>query len=113
MINILKEQNDMSIVGQGGKIILFMLPSLIAAIMVQMYLPQIAALPNVIRLAKPLGYVLLIPGLVLRGICDFPIINGFFKRKTGNHRCIRCRPQSHLLKCDILYPTGGCIVDAD
>jgi hypothetical protein len=45
MINIFKKQNGMSIVGQGGKIILFMLPSLIAAILVQTYLPQIAALP--------------------------------------------------------------------
>ena len=30
--NIFRKQNGMNIVGQGGKIILFMLPSLIAAI---------------------------------------------------------------------------------
>ena len=30
MLNIFKKQNGMNIVGQGGKIILFMLPSLIA-----------------------------------------------------------------------------------
>ncbi len=34
MINILKKQNGMSIIGQGGKIILFMLPSLITAVLV-------------------------------------------------------------------------------
>ena len=43
MLNIFKKQNVMNIVGQGGKIILFMLPSLIAAIVVHTYLPQIAA----------------------------------------------------------------------
>jgi len=32
MINILRKQNEMNIVGQGGKIILFTLPSVIAAI---------------------------------------------------------------------------------
>jgi hypothetical protein len=32
MINSLRKQNGMSIVGQGGKIILFTLPSLMAAI---------------------------------------------------------------------------------
>jgi hypothetical protein len=66
MINIFKIQNGMNIVGQGGKIILFMLPSLIAAIRVHMYVPQIAVLPKgivyqargiliVISWADPLG----------------------------------------------------------
>ena len=39
MLNILKKQHGMNIVGQGGKIILFMLPSLIAAICVHKYFP--------------------------------------------------------------------------
>ena len=45
MLNILKNQNGMNIIGQGGKIILFTLPALIAAILAHTYLPQIAALP--------------------------------------------------------------------
>lgn len=67
MISIFKKQNGMSIVGQGGKIILFMLPSLIAAILVQTYLPQIAALPESISFIKPVGYLLLLLGLILWG----------------------------------------------
>jgi len=47
---------------QGGKIILFMLPSLIAAILVHAYLPQIAALPESISFIKPVGYLLLLLG---------------------------------------------------
>ena len=46
MLNIFKKQHGMNIIGQGGKIILFMLPSLVAAIWVQISLPQIAALPQ-------------------------------------------------------------------
>ena len=38
-MNIFKKQNGMNIVGQGGKIILFMLPSLIAAILVHTVFP--------------------------------------------------------------------------
>jgi len=67
MINILKKQNGMNIVGQGGKIILFTLPSLITAIWVHTYFPQIATLPESIRFIKPVGYLLLIPGLLLWG----------------------------------------------
>jgi protein-S-isoprenylcysteine O-methyltransferase Ste14 len=52
MINILKNQNGMNIIGQGGKIILFMLPSLIAAIWAHTNLPQIAALPDSIGFIK-------------------------------------------------------------
>jgi hypothetical protein len=60
MINIFKKQNGMNIVGQGGKIILFMLPSLIAAILIRAYLPQIAALPERISFIRPVGYLFLI-----------------------------------------------------
>jgi protein-S-isoprenylcysteine O-methyltransferase Ste14 len=81
MINILKKQHGMNIVGQGGKIILFMLPSLIAAILVHMYLPQIAALPQSIRFIKPLGYVLLLPGLVLWGAAIIQLMTGFSRGK--------------------------------
>ncbi|HSL46252.1 MAG TPA: methyltransferase [Anaerolineales bacterium] len=69
----------MSIVGQGGKIILFMLPSLIAAIWVHAYLPQFAALPRSISFIKPVGYVLLLPGLMLWGTAVIQLLVGFSK----------------------------------
>jgi protein-S-isoprenylcysteine O-methyltransferase Ste14 len=92
MLNIFKKQNDMNIVGQGGKIILFMLPSLIAAILVHMYLPRIAALPQSLRFLRPLGYVLLLPGLVLWGAAVIQLLTGFSKGKlvtTGAYGIVR------------------------
>jgi protein-S-isoprenylcysteine O-methyltransferase Ste14 len=92
MLNILKKQNDMNIVGQGGKIILFMLPSLIAAILVQMYLPQRAALPAAISFIKPMGYLLLLPGVALWGSAVFQLLTGFSKGKlvtTGAYGVVR------------------------
>jgi protein-S-isoprenylcysteine O-methyltransferase Ste14 len=92
MINIFKKQNGMNIVGQGGKIILFMLPSLIAAILIQMYFPQIAALPEGISFIKPVGYLLLIPGLILWAAAVIQLIMGFSKGKlvtTGAYGVVR------------------------
>ena len=92
MVNIFKKQNGMSIVGQGGKIILFMLPSLIAAILVHIYFPQIAALPESISFIKPVGYLLLIPGLILWGIAVIQLMTGFSKGKlvtTGAYGVVR------------------------
>lgn len=79
MINILKRQHGMSIVGQGGKIILFVLPSLIAAIWVHANLPQFAALPKSLSFMKPVGYVLLLPGLILWGSAVIQLLVGFSK----------------------------------
>ena len=92
MINILKKQNGMSIVGQGGKIILFMLPSLIAAILVHTYLPQIVALPESIRFIKPVRYLLLPLGLILWGSAVIQLMAGFSKGKlvtTGAYGIVR------------------------
>jgi protein-S-isoprenylcysteine O-methyltransferase Ste14 len=92
MIDILKKQNGMSIVGQGGKIILFMLPSLIAAILVHAYLPQIAALPESISSIKPVGYLLLPLGLILWGSAVIQLMAGFSKGKlvtTGAYGVVR------------------------
>ena len=92
MLNILKKQNGMSIVGQGGKIILFMLPSLIAAILVHAYLPQIASLPESISFIKPVGYVLLPIGLILWGTAVIQLLTGFSKGKlvtTGAYGVVR------------------------
>ena len=92
MENIFKNQNGMNIVGQGGKIILFTLPSLIAAVLVHIYLPQIAALPKSIGFIRPLGYILLLPGFVLWGSAVVQLIAGFSKGKlvtTGAYGVVR------------------------
>ena len=92
MINILKKQNGMNIIGQGGKIILFMLPSLIAAILVHTSLPQIAALPESISFIKPVGYLLLLLGLILWGTALIQLVTGFSKGKlvtTGAYGVVR------------------------
>jgi len=92
MINVLKKQNGMNIIGQGGKIILFMLPSLIAAIWVHANVPQIAALPESISFIKPVGYMLLLPGLILWGTAVAQLMLGFSKGKlvtTGAYGIVR------------------------
>jgi protein-S-isoprenylcysteine O-methyltransferase Ste14 len=92
MLNIFKKQNGMNIVGQGGKIILFMLPSLIAAILVHTYLPNIAALPEGISFIKPVGYVLLLLGVILWGAAIYQLLTGFSKGKlvtTGAYGVVR------------------------
>jgi len=92
MLNIFKKQNGMNIVGQGGKIILIMLPALIAAILVHRYLPHIAALPGNIRFIKPVGYVFLVSGLLLWGSAVTQLLVGFSKGKlvtTGAYGVVR------------------------
>ena len=92
MLSILKKQHGMNIVGQGGKIILFMLPSLIAAICVHKYFPTIAALPESIRMIKPVGYLLLLPGVILWGTAVTQLMMGFSKGKlvtTGAYGVVR------------------------
>jgi len=79
MINIFKKQHGMNIVGQGGKIILFMLPSLIVAIGVHLYSPQIVALPERLSFIKPFGYVLLALGILLWGTAVIQLLTGFSK----------------------------------
>jgi len=92
MIGILKRQHGMNIVGQGGKIILFTLPSLIAAIWVHTYFPQIVALPEIIHFIKPVGFVLLVPGLLLWGLAVIQLMAGFSKGRlvtTGAYSVAR------------------------
>jgi protein-S-isoprenylcysteine O-methyltransferase Ste14 len=92
MINILRKQHGMNIIGQGGKIILFTLPSILAAIWAHFYLPRIAALPGRIDFIQPLGYLLLLPGLVLWGTAVVQLLSGFPKGKlvtTGAYGVVR------------------------
>ena len=92
MINVLKKQHGMNIVGQGGKIILFMLPSLIAAILVDIYRPEIAALPKNLRFLQPVGYPLLALGLLLWGTAVIQLMTGFSKGElvtTGAYGIVR------------------------
>lgn len=92
MINILKKQNGMTIVGQGGKIILFVLPSLIAAILVHAYLPHVAALPERIDFIRPAGYLLLLLGLLLWGAAVIQLLTAFSKGQlvtTGAYGIVR------------------------
>jgi protein-S-isoprenylcysteine O-methyltransferase Ste14 len=92
MLSIFKKQHGMDIVGQGGKIILFMLPSLIAAILVHSYLPKIAALPQSISFLKTIGFALLLPGLVLWGAAVIQLLMGFPRGKlvtTGAYSVVR------------------------
>jgi protein-S-isoprenylcysteine O-methyltransferase Ste14 len=92
MTNIFKKHNGMNIVGQGGKIILFTLPSLIAAIWVHTHSPQIAALPESIRFVRPVGYLLILPGLTLWGAAVIQLMTGFSKGElvtTGAYGVVR------------------------
>ncbi len=91
MSSILKNRHGMNIVGQGGKIILFTLPSLIGAIWMQRSLP-IASLPAGLRAIRPLGYVLLAPGLLLWGAAVAQLLSGFPQGKlvtTGAYGVVR------------------------
>lgn len=92
MLGILKRQNGMNIVGQGGKIILFMLPSLVAAVWVHQKWPEIAALPAGISFIRPAGYLLLLLGLCLWGTAIVQLLSGFPQGKlvtTGAYGVVR------------------------
>ena len=53
MIAIFKQHHGMNIVGQGGKIILFMLPSLAAALLVHVWFPTSPHYLTVSALSSP------------------------------------------------------------
>jgi protein-S-isoprenylcysteine O-methyltransferase Ste14 len=92
MRRILKEHNGMNIVGQGGKIILFMVPSLFAAMWVHQDLPRTAALPGSLGFLKPIGYLLLVSGMVLWAVAIVQLLVGFPKGKlvtTGAYGIVR------------------------
>jgi protein-S-isoprenylcysteine O-methyltransferase Ste14 len=91
-MSLFKKQNGMNIVGQGGRIILFVLPALIGAILIHRYLPQFVALPRSLGFIRPAGYVLLILGLILWGTAVIQLLAGFPKGKlvtTGAYGVVR------------------------
>lgn len=77
MIGILRKHHGMNIIGQGGKIILFMLPALVGAIWLHTALPRAAALPEWLGFSWVLGYLLLVPGLALWGTAVAQLLSGF------------------------------------
>lgn len=92
MTSILRKQHGMSIVGQGGKILLFTAPWLAAALWAHLSIPEVAALPESLRTLRPLGIVLLAPGLVLWGAAVVQLLAGFSRGElvtTGAYGVVR------------------------
>jgi protein-S-isoprenylcysteine O-methyltransferase Ste14 len=82
----------MGMVGQGGRIMPFALPSFIAAVWVHAYLPHIAALPRILTLVKPVGYLWFLLGLLLSGAARVQLRIGFSQGKlvtTGVYGIVR------------------------
>ena len=92
MRSLFHKQRGMNIVGQGVKIMLFTLPSLLAAILVHTYLPQIAALPESFGFIRPAGFLLLALGLILWVTAVIQLLTGFFSGRlvtTGAYGVVR------------------------
>ena len=92
MLNILKKQKEMTIIGQGGKIIIFMLPFLIGAILIQTNYPQVAGIPASLSFIQPAGYFLLLIGILMWGVAVIQLLTGFSKGKlvtTGAYGVVR------------------------
>jgi protein-S-isoprenylcysteine O-methyltransferase Ste14 len=65
---------------------------LIAAIWVHVYLPRIAALPESISFIRPVGVLLLLPGLILWAAAVVQLLTGFSHGKlvtTGAYGVVR------------------------
>jgi protein-S-isoprenylcysteine O-methyltransferase Ste14 len=78
-MNLFKNHHGMNIVGQGGKIILFMLPSLIASMIVHTRYPGFAALPEGAAFLKYAGYAVMFAGLIFWGTAVIQLMTGFPK----------------------------------
>ncbi|MCW5854265.1 MAG: isoprenylcysteine carboxylmethyltransferase family protein [Anaerolineae bacterium] len=91
-LNVFKKQHGMTIIGRGGRIILFALPALAAAILVHAYWPRVAALPDSVRFVQPVGYLMLLPGLVLWATAVVQLLTGFSRGEmvtTGAYGVVR------------------------
>jgi protein-S-isoprenylcysteine O-methyltransferase Ste14 len=87
-----RKQNGMSIVGQGGKIALFALPSLLVAVSVHVDFPQIAALPRTLNFLRPVGVLWFLLGLILSGTARVQVRTGFAEGRlvtTGVYAIVR------------------------
>jgi protein-S-isoprenylcysteine O-methyltransferase Ste14 len=92
MIAILKRQHGMTIVGQGGAIILFMLPALVAALYAHRTWPEVAALPAALSVLRPAGWALLLLGAALWGTAIVQLLTGFSRGQpvtTGAYGVVR------------------------
>jgi protein-S-isoprenylcysteine O-methyltransferase Ste14 len=78
-MNLFKKHHGMNIVGQGGKIILFMLPSLIASIIAQHYFPEVAKLPESVGFLRIAGYGVMTVGFIFWGTAVIQLMTGFSK----------------------------------
>ena len=91
-MNIIKNQKGLNLVGQGGKIILFTLPFVFILILVHQYFPEFASLPGNIGFIKPVGYIFLIPGIILWVTGVIQLLIEFPKGKlitTGAYSIVR------------------------
>jgi protein-S-isoprenylcysteine O-methyltransferase Ste14 len=79
MLGIFKRQNGLTIVGQGGKIILFSLPFIFGAIAMHNYFPEIAVLKIQSFLFAPLAYIFMVCGILLWGTAMFQLLTAFSK----------------------------------
>ena len=92
MLGIARQHHGMNIVGQGPKIILFTLPSLVVAFLSHAYLPEVAVLPESLGFIRPVGWVLMAPGIVLWGSAVVQLLVGFPQGKlvtTGAYGVVR------------------------
>lgn len=91
-MNIIKNQKGLNLVGQGGKIIFFTLPFLLIIIFVHQFLPRFASLPESIWFMKSVGYIFLIPGILLWVTGIIQLLIEFPKGKlitTGAYSIVR------------------------
>jgi len=87
-----ENKNGMSMVGEGRKIILLMLPFLLIGISLHVWLPDLAALPEGLSFIRPLGLLLLPLGLALWAAGVFQLKRAFPEGKlvtTGAFGVVR------------------------
>lgn len=92
MPSILHKQHGMNIIGQGAKIFLFTLPFILAALYLHFRYPEVAALPTWLNWLRVLGWIWLIPGILLWSTAVLQLLSGFSQGKlitTGAYGIVR------------------------
>jgi protein-S-isoprenylcysteine O-methyltransferase Ste14 len=74
-------KNGMNIIGQGGKIMLSTLPFVVVAIAIHTSAPQVASLPAALDFIRPVGYILMLPGIALWLTAVVQLVTEFPKGK--------------------------------